>query len=75
MLVLDFKVNSRLKILKGIFSLIHRMPLMRMRRKKGYFVYNRGSCALLATTTKLFDIKYKFYISNGDLTEINNKEY
>ena len=33
MLVSDFKVNSRLKILKGIFSGVHGMPLTRMRRK------------------------------------------
>ena len=33
MLVSDVKVNSRLKILKGIFSGIHGMPLMRVCRK------------------------------------------
>ena len=30
-------------------------------------MYNRGSHDLLANTTKLLDIKYKFYGSGGDL--------
>ena len=34
LLVSDFKVNSRLKILKGIFSRIHGIPSIRMHRKK-----------------------------------------
>ena len=37
-LVLDFKVNSRRKILEGIFSGVHGMPLMRIHRKKDTLV-------------------------------------
>ena len=69
MLVLDFKVNFRLKILKGIFSGI---PLTRMHIKKDTLLYNRGSHAILATSTKSLDIKSKVYRSNGDLIETNN---
>ena len=62
MLVSDFKVKSRLNniILKGIFSGIHEIPLMRMRRKKDTLPYSH---ALL---------KYEFYGSGGDLIETNN---
>ena len=76
MLVSDFKVNSRLKnILKEIFSGIHGMPLTRMGRKNT-LPHNRGSHTILATSTKLLDIKSEVYRSGGDLTEINiTKEY
>ena len=42
MLVLDVRVNSRLKNTQGIFSGIHGMPLMRMRRKKMIFCHTTG---------------------------------
>ena len=71
MLVSDFKVNSRLKILKGIFSGIHGMPQTRMHIKKDTLPYNEGSHALLTTTTKLLDINYEFYGSSGDFIETN----
>ena len=72
MLVLDFKVNSRLKIPKGIFSGIHGMPLTSMYRKNDTLPYNGGSHTILATSTKLLDIKPKFYPSGGNLIETNN---
>ena len=72
MLVSDFKVNSRLKILKEIFSRIHGMPLTRMRIKNDTLPYNMGSHTILATSTKLLDIKYEVYRPSGDLVETNN---
>ena len=68
MLVLDFKVNSRLKILKGIFSGIHGMPLTRMHRKKKTLPYNGGSHMIFDTSTKLLE----FNSFGGDLVETNN---
>ena len=70
MLVSDFEVNSRLKNTQNHF---HGMPLMSMyvHIEKVHLVYNRGSHALLTTTTKLLDIKYEFYGSSGDFIEDN----
>ena len=48
------------------------MPLMRMRRKNDILPYNRGSQAIVTTSTKLLDIKSKVYRSDGDLIETNN---
>ena len=70
MLVLDLKVNSRLKNTQRNFQC--GMTLTRMHRKIDTFPYNRGSHAILATSTKLLDIKSEVYRSNGDLTETNN---
>ena len=42
MLVLDFKVNSRLKNTQRIFSGIHGMPLTKMHRKKQHFAIQQG---------------------------------
>ena len=51
------------------------MPLTRMGRKNT-LPHNRGSHTILATSTKLLDIKSEVYRSGGDLTEINiTKEY
>ena len=72
MLVSDFKLNSRLKILKGIFSGTHGMPLTRMHRKNDTLPYNRDSHTILATSTKLLDIKSEVYRSGGDVIETNN---
>ena len=51
MLVLDFKVNSRLKKEFSVESMKH--PYV----KNDTLRYNRGSHAILATSTKLLDIK------------------
>ena len=72
MLVSDFKANSRLKILKGIFNGIHGMPLTRMRRNNGTLPYNGGSHTIFTSSTKLLDIKSDVYRSSGDLIEPNN---
>ena len=48
------------------------MPLTKMRRKNNTLPYNGGSHAILATSTKLLDIKSEVYRSGGDLTETNN---
>ena len=48
------------------------MPLIKMCRKKDTLPYNKGGDTLLATTTKLLDIKCEFYRSGGDLIETNN---
>ena len=37
--------------------------------------YNGGNHALVATTTKLLDIKYEFYGSSGDLIGPITKGY
>ena len=72
MLVSGFKGNSRLKLLKGILSGIHGMPLTRMRRKNDTLPYNRGSHTIFTTITKLLDIKSEVYRPSGDLVETNN---
>ena len=71
MLVSDFKVNSRLKILKGIFSGMHGMPLTRMHRKNDTLPYNRGTHMIFATSTQLLDIKSEVYRFSGDVIETN----
>ena len=48
-------------MLKGIFSGIHGMPLMRMHGKKDSFCTSGGNHALFNTSTKLPGIRYKFY--------------
>ena len=48
------------------------MPLTRMHRKNDTLPYNRGGHAILATSTKLLDIKSEVYIPGGDLVETNN---
>ena len=70
MLISDFKVNSRLKILKGIFSGMHGMPLTRMHRKNDTLPYNRGIHMIFATNTQLLDIKSEVYRSS-DVIETN----
>ena len=72
MLVSVVKVNSRLKMLKGIFNGIHGIPLMRMHRKNDTLPYNRGTHAIFTTGTKLLDIKSEAYRPSGDLVEANN---
>ena len=75
MLVLDFMVNSRLKTTRrhfcGIYG-IHGMSSMKM-LSKGHFLYIRVVMhTLLITSTKLLEIKYRFYGFDGDLIDINN---
>ena len=65
-------VNSRLKNTQGIFSEIHGMPLTKIHRKSNSLPYNRDSHTILATSTKLLDIKSEVYRSGGDLIETNN---
>ena len=60
-------------MLKGIFSGIHGMPLMSMRRKNDTLPYNRGTHAIFATGTKLLDIKSEVYRPGGDLVKTNNQ--
>ena len=48
------------------------MPLMRMHRKKDTVPYNGGNHAILATSSKLLDVKSEFYQPDGDLIETNN---
>ena len=51
------------------------MPLMRIHRKRTLrcdFAIQRSSHAILATSTKLLDIKSKVYRSGGDLVDISN---
>ena len=45
---------------------------MGMRRKNGTLPYNRDRHTILATSTKLLDIKFEFYRSDGNLIETNN---
>ena len=47
------------------------MPLTRMRRNNGTLLYNRGTHAIFATSTKLLDIKSEVYRPGGDLVETN----
>ena len=48
------------------------MPLIRMCRKNDTLPYKRGSHMILATNTKLLDIKFEFYRSDGNLIETDN---
>ena len=73
MLVSDFKVNSRLKILKGIFSGIHGMPLTSMRRKKDYTLpYNRVVMRFSLLAPNCLISSAEVYKPGGDLVETNN---
>ena len=65
-------LTKYLKILKGIFSGIHEMPLTRMHTRKDTLPYNGSSHTILATSSTLPDIKSKLYRSGGDLIETNN---
>ena len=42
---------------------------MRMRIKKGHFLYIEGRAVLIATGTSLLDAKYEFYVFNDDLRD------
>ena len=65
MLVSDFVVNSRLKILNGIVMDSWNV-LMRM-QKKGHFLYIGGRAVPIATSAKLLDTKYEFVRFSDDL--------
>ena len=72
MLVSDFKVNSRLKILKGIFSGIHGMPLTRMRRKKDTLPYNRVVTQFSLLAPNCLISSSEIYRPGGGPVETNN---
>ena len=61
MLVLDFKVNSRLKNTQRNFQWNPWNALNEDAYKKQHFAIQWGSHAILATSTKLLDIKPEFY--------------
>ena len=42
-------------------------------KKKGHFLYIKGSAVLIATSSNLLDTKYKFYGFNDDLRETINQ--
>ena len=72
MLVLDFMVNSRVKTTQRHFCGIHGMSSMRILRN-GHFLYiGVVMHALLTISTKLLEIKYRFYGFDGDLIETNS---
>ena len=73
MQVSDFKVDFRLKKLKGIC-----MEFMecfnedaKKKKKRGRFMYIRGGDAKIATDTKSRDSRYVYHVSNGDVIEAN----
>ena len=72
MLVLDFKVNFRLKNTQRNFQWNPWNALNEVAYKNVTLPYNRGSHAILATSIKLLDIKSEVYRSSGDLIETNN---
>ena len=66
MLVSEFIVNSRLKILNSIS-----MEFMECRnkdpKKKGHFLYIEGRAVLIVTGANFLDTKYEFYGFSDDL--------
>ena len=75
MLVLDLKVDFRLKNTQRYFCGNAWNVLTRMRRKKkiGHFLYIGDRDNQIATQAKLLNIKYEFYGFSGDLIETINQ--
>ena len=71
MLVSDFLVNSRLKILNGI-CMEFMEYLNKDAKKKEHFLHSRGRAVLIATAATLLDIKYTFYGFHDDLRDTIN---
>ena len=75
MQVSGFKVDFRLKKLKGICMESMECPRECLnedaQKKKGHFMYIRGGQAEIATDTKSLDKRYAYYVSNGDVIETN----
>ena len=69
MLVLDFMVNFRLKIVNDI-SVESMEYLNKKKEKKKYnnfCISGKGQPNQITTCTKLLNIKYAFYVFSGDL--------
>ena len=74
MQVSGFKVDFRLKKLKGIC--MESMECLQEcfnedAQKKGHFLYIRGVDTQIATDTKSLGSRYAYYVSNVDVIETN----